>query len=197
MAIIPIVDAEQTDQLFFALGEQLAARGERVELVVIGGSGLLALGLTSRATRDVDVVALLSGRALTNPRPLPPGLIEARDRVARDFGLPEDWLNAAPADLLDFGLPDGFVERLERRDYGESLTVHLASRFDQIHFKLYAMVDQGAGKHEADLRGLEATRDELLAAARWTRTHDPSEGFREQLLAALAHLGVEDVGVDA
>lgn len=196
MAIIPTVDATQTDQLFSALGEQLAARGERVELVVIGGSGLLALGLTSRATRDVDVVALLSGRALADPRPLPPGLIEARDQVARDFDLPEDWLNAAPADLLDFGLPAGFVDRLERRDYGDALTVHLASRFDQIHFKLYAMVDQGAGKHEADLRALEPTRDELLAAARWTRTHDPSEGFREQLLAGLAYLGVEDVSLD-
>lgn len=196
MAIIPTVDATQTDQLFSALGEQLAARGERVELVVIGGSGLLALGLTSRATRDVDVVALLSGRALADPRPLPPGLIEARDQVARDFDLPEDWLNAAPADLLDFGLPAEFVDRLERRDYGDALTVHLASRFDQIHFKLYAMVDQGAGKHEADLRALEPTRDELLAAARWTRTHDPSEGFREQLLAGLAYLGVEDVSLD-
>ena len=197
MAIIPEVDEAQTQQLFSALGEQLAARGERVELVVIGGAALLALGLTRRATRDVDVVALLADRTLSRPRPLPPAVIEARERVARDFGLPEDWLNAAPADLLDFGLPDGFVDRLERRDYGPSLTVHFASRFDQIHFKLYAMVDQGAGKHEADLRALDPTRDELLAAARWTRTHDPSEGFREQLLAAFDYLGVEDVRLGA
>jgi hypothetical protein len=197
MAIIPTMDAGQTDRLFSALSEQLAARGQRVELVVIGGSGLLALGLISRPTGDVDIVALLSGGALSKPRPLPPAVIEARDQVARDFNLPEDWLNAAPADLLDFGLPEGFVERLERRDYGDALTVHLASRYDQIHFKLYAMVDQGAGKHEADLRDLQPTRDELLAAARWPRTHDPSEGFREELLAALAYLGVEDVSLDA
>jgi hypothetical protein len=197
MAIIPIVDETQMHELFSALGEQLAARGERVELVVIGGSALLALGLTSRATRDVDVVALLSDRALATPRPLPKAVIEARDRVARDFGLPEDWLNAAPADLLDFGLPDGLVDRLERRDYGEALTVHFASRFDQIHFKLYATVDQGAGKHEADLRALNPTPDELLAAARWTCTHDPSEPFREQLVAALTYLGVDDASLDA
>src|SRR6266581_5169272 len=158
MDIIPDVDETQVHQLFSALGEQLAAHGERVELVVIGGSGLLALGLTSRATRDVDVVALLADRTLAKPRPLPEAVIEARDRVARDFGLPENWLNAAPADLLDFGLPEGFVDRLESRDYGDALTVHFASRFDQIHFKLYAMVDQGAGKHEADLRALAPTR---------------------------------------
>lgn len=191
------LDQSRTHELLEALGEQLAARGAHAELVVIGGSALLAVGLISRTTRDVDIVALLSGQTLIEPRPLPTELVAARDRVARDFGLPENWLNAAPADLLDFGLPDGFVDRLERRDYGETLTVHFASRFDQIHFKLYAMVDQGAGKHEADLRALEPTRDELLAAARWTRTHDPSEGFREQLLAALAYLGVEGVSLDA
>ncbi len=186
----------RTEQLLSALGEQLAARGEPVGLVVIGGSALLALGLTSRATRDIDVVALFSGGRLTTPRPLPPALIEARDRVARDFDLPEDWLNAAPAGLLDFGLPEGFVDRLERRPYGDALTVYFASRFDQVHFKLYALVDQGAGKHELDLRALEPTAEELVVAARWTRMHDPSEGFRQQLLAVLAHLGVEDVSLD-
>jgi len=191
------LDQTRTHELLEALGEQVAARGAHAELVVIGGSALLAVGLISRPTRDVDIVALLSGQTLIEPRPLPTELVAARDRVARDFGLPEDWLNAAPADLLDFGLPDGFVDRLERRDYGEALTVHFASRFDQIHFKLYAMADQGAGKHEADLRALSPTRDELLAAARWTRTHDPSEGFREQLLAALAYLGAEDADLDA
>jgi hypothetical protein len=190
------MDETQIDQLLSALGEQLAARGARVELVVIGGSALLALGLISRPTRDVDVVALFSDHALATPLPLPGPLVEARDVVARDFGLPVSWLKAAPADLLHFGLPEGFAERLERRDFGAALSVHFASRPDQIHFKLYAMVDQGAGKHEADLRALEPTRSELLAAARWTRTHDPSEGFREQLLAVLAHLGVEDAGVD-
>ncbi len=197
MVIISTMDAVQPAQLFSALGEQLAAHGERADLVVIGGSGLLALGLIGRPTADVDVVALLSDGTLAKPDPLPRALIEARARVARDFDLPEEWLNGAPADLLDFGLPAGFLDRLEHREYGAALTVYLASRFDQIHFKLYAMVDHGAGKHEADLRELEPTPGELLAAARWTRTHDPSEGFREQLLAALAYLGVEDAGLDA
>ena len=33
------------------------------------------------------------------------------------------------------------------------------------------------------------TADELLAAARWTRTQDPSEGFRFNLAQMLTHLG--------
>jgi len=186
------IEQQRTHELFGALGEQLAAQGVHLDLVVIGGSGLLALGLIDRPTRDVDVVAFLEDRDLLAPRPLPEVLVAARDRVARDFGLTENWLNAEPADLLDFGLPTGFIERLQRRDYGDALTVHFASRFDQIHFKLYAMVDQGAGKHEADLRALEPTAEELIAAARWAQTHDPSEGFRTELGAALAYLGVDD-----
>jgi hypothetical protein len=160
-------------------------------LVLIGGSALIALRLVDRTTRDVDVLALRRGSELVSPRPLPAALVEALERVARDFNLPDNWLNPGPASLLDFGLPRGFVSRLERRDYGYFLTVWLASRFDQIHFKLYAVADQGPGKHEQDLRALEPTREELLEAGRWTLTHDPSPGFREELLGALRFLGVE------
>ena len=189
-------DQAQTDRLFAALGEQLAAQRASIELVVIGGSALLAIGLISRPTRDVDIVALLQAGQLHDPRPLPESLIAARDRVARDFGLPIGWLNPGPSSLLDFGLPEGFLERLESRSYGPGLRVHFASRYDQIHFKLYAMADGTAGKHEADLRELNPTRDELVAAARWTQTHDPSEPFREELLKALAALGVDDAARD-
>ncbi|MFN8635489.1 MAG: hypothetical protein U0893_16710, partial [Chloroflexota bacterium] len=97
-----------------------------------------------------------------------------------------------PADLLTFGLPEGFQERVERRTYG-SLTLHIASRLDQIHLKLYAAVDQGPrSKHVADLRLMSPTTDELVAAARWTRQHDPSEPFREELMKALQDFGVTD-----
>jgi hypothetical protein len=186
-----IAEIGSTDALFSALGEQLAAAGERYELVVIGGSGLLALGLIERATRDVDIVALRSGERLDRAEPMPAALQIARDRVARDFSLPSSWLNAGPTDLLDFGLPDGFIERLARRDYGGGLSVFLASRYDQIHFKLYALVDRGPGKHEQDLRAMDPTDAELLAAARWTRTHDPSEGYLQLLDHTLTYLEVD------
>jgi len=191
------LDQDRAHQVLSALAEQLGVAGAHFELVIIGGSALLALELIERTTRDVDLLALLEDGGLVDPKPLPEVLITARDRVARDFGLDPDWLNAAPSSLLDFGLPEGFVERLESRRYGPSLTVHLASRFDQIHFKLYALVDQGPGKHEADLQALAPSREELLQAARWSRTHDPSDGFRQELLAALGYLGVEDADLGA
>jgi hypothetical protein len=188
-----IASKDAADRILIALGEQLAAAGERYELVVIGGSGLLALGIIERSTRDVDLLALRVGDKLDSVDPLPKKLATARDRVARDFSLPADWLNPGPTGLLRFGLPNGFINRLERRDYGDSLSVYLASRYDQIHFKLYALVDQGPGKHEDDLRALSPTEEELLAAAHWSRSHDPSEGHAQMLRGVLTHLGVDGV----
>jgi hypothetical protein len=125
---------------------------------------------------------------------LPDDLRAARDLVARDFSLLPRWLNPGPAKLLEFGLPEGFADRLERRDYGPALAVYFCSRLDQIHFKLYAAVDEGGpGKHEADLRALAPTEAELVAAAQWSRSHDPSDGYAEELRGALEFLGVSDV----
>lgn len=185
-------DAHQENDLLDALGEQLADLGARVEIVVIGGAALMALGLVDRTTNDIDVLALSSDEGLQPASPLPSLLVEARDRVARDFDLEPDWLNPGPADLLDFGLPEGFMDRVGTRHFGPALTVHFAGRYDQVHLKLYALVDQGAGRHEDDLRALRPTGEELLAAARWSRTHDTSPGFRRELLRVLEHLGVED-----
>jgi hypothetical protein len=190
-----ITTSEAAGQILAALGEQLAAKEDSYELVVVGGSGLLVLGLIERATRDVDLVALRVGSELEKPDPLPTSLREARDRVARDFALPEHWLNSGPASLLDFDLPAGFLDRVETRSYGDHLTVHFASRFDQIHLKLYASVDAGPGKHSQDLEALAPTPEELLQAARWTRTHDPSPGFEDVLRRVLAHYGVDDADI--
>jgi hypothetical protein len=75
--------------------------------VVVGGFALLMFGLVARATRDVDVLAILVGGEFVSAESLLPGLLEAGRVVARDFGLSADWLNAGPASLLDLGLPGG------------------------------------------------------------------------------------------
>lgn len=137
-------------------------------------------------------MALVHNGSLVSAEPLPEALLGAARIVAGDFGLPEDWLNAGPSALVDFGLPEGFAERSSHRDYGDALQVLFASRLDQIDLKLYAVVDQGAGRHLTDLQALAPTEAELLQAARWTRTHDQSEGYREVLLEVLDHFGVTD-----
>jgi Nucleotidyltransferase of unknown function (DUF6036) len=191
MSDMSALDAARVSELFVALTEQLDARGEKHTIVVVGGSALISLGLVLRTTRDVDVVALLEDQKLVSARPLPEGLVAAATRVADDFGLPPGWLNDGPADLLELGLPNGFLERGELRSYGPSLQLVFASRVDQIHFKLYATVDQRAGRHLSDLQELKPTRSELLAAAAWSETHDNSLGYRQELERVLGYLGVQ------
>jgi hypothetical protein len=195
---MPISTRQRQRTAYFRRSASSSRLAAEYDLIVIGGSALLALGLVSRSTQDIDVVALTGSEGLDEALPLPEPLIDARARVARAFDLPEDWLNsAASADMLRLGLTQGFTERLTRREYGPSLTVRYASRLDQIHFKLHATVDQSGGKHFSDLQALEPSQPELLVAARWTRTHDPSEGFLSVLTEALAYFKIEDADLSA
>jgi hypothetical protein len=189
------IDQGSLDVILGALGEHLQSLADQQEIVVIGGSALTALGLVKRVTKDVDLLAVAKDGELRSAKPLPDSLRVARDRVARDFDLDENWLNSGPTDLLTLGLPDGFLTRVATRHYGLALIVHFAGRLDQIHFKLYAVVDQAGGRHETDLRALHPSTDELIAAARWSMTQDPSPGYRMVLKEALTALGVADVNL--
>src|ERR1700686_5293830 len=100
MSDVPTIDAGRANELLSALSEQLATRGEAHTIVVVGGSALISLELVSRTTRDVDVVALFKDEELVSAKPLPEGLVSAVRQVAEDFGLPSNWLNEGPADLL-------------------------------------------------------------------------------------------------
>jgi hypothetical protein len=180
------------DEPLTVLGQLLQERGQRYALLAIGGGALQLLGLISRPTRDIDVVALVEGRDLVALDGLPTPLQRAVEDSAALLQLPKTWFNAGPRSLMDFGLPGGVLERAHPRGWG-GLTLFIADRRDQIFFKLYAAVDQGPrSRHFEDLRRLQPTTDELKAAAAWTRTHDPSEGFRVEQQAALRSLGVND-----
>ena len=171
------------------LGELLTERNAEVEVVAIGGGSMLLLGLIERATKDLDIVAVVSAGQYVCAKPLPEVLRSAARDVAAATGLREDWLNGDPTGLLDFGLPEGFGERVITRRFG-GLVVHLAGRKDQIFFKLYASVDQGPhSKHAVDLAKLAPSRSELVEAGAWCRTPDPSEGFAQQLGLALRAFG--------
>jgi len=188
-------DYEKFNQALHLLNGRLELAGTpRFNLVVCGGSALAATGLVTRTTKDVDIVALMDDDGvLLDPSPLPRALVREAREVALDLGLQQDWLNNGPSSddggLFRLGLPDGFVERLSWITIGERLTVGFISRYDQIHFKLYAAVDQSGSYHAIDLRELQPTDEELLAAAAWTRTHDPSAGYQQLLQWFLKEFG--------
>ncbi len=172
------------------------ANAPNFNLVVCGGTALVATKLVERATRDVDIVALANDDGeLIDPAPLPMALGKAAIEVAEDLGLPNDWLNNGPSSgeggIFRLGLPNGFADRLSWERFGKKLTVAFISRIDQIHFKLYAAVDQFGSYHATDLQALNPTDDELLVAVAWSRTHDPSEGYLEGIKMFFREFGYE------
>jgi len=183
----------QLETALAALGELLANRGLHYDLVLVGGGNLILREFIARpTTKDLDILGARTPDGVAQIRAMPEPLRNAVIDVGRAFGLADDWVNIGPDSLLDLGLPDGFVERLERRDYG-GLIVWLAGWFDMVCFKLYAAVDQGPrSRHFQDLRDLKPERDDLIAAARWAMSHDPSPGFRSLLIDMLRHFSVED-----
>lgn len=188
-----IFDKEKLDYALQLLHEQLIlSEAPQTELIVCGGSALLAMHLVNRTTRDIDVVALMRGGVPVSAEPLPQYLVRAAERVADILLLPEDWLNNGPASQFTMGLPPGFTERLQRVCIGEKLAVHYISREDQIYFKTFASADRG-GYHISDLKALRPTDEEMLRAARWCMEQDVSEGFRFIIKEMLNQSGWPDV----
>src|SRR6185369_8015375 len=156
------IDESALFQAMSLLGSLMVARKRPpLHLVVCGGSALIALKLVVRTTKDVDVLATLHDGQMRCARPLPDWLQEDAEAVRFELKLPEKWLNDGPADehLFRLGLPSRVADRLVLREIGPLLKVSFISRYDQIHFKLYAAADQG-GRHFTDLKKLSPTADE-------------------------------------
>lgn len=182
---------EGLEEALRTLGAVLESRRLSYRLLVAGGSSLLLLGVVDRVTADLDVVGIDGERGYVRAEPLPSALVVAVADVGRALGLGPEWLNSGPASLVDFGLPPGLADRVSVRRYG-GLELHLPGRFDSICFKVYAAADQGRrSKHFRDLEALEPSGAELLDAAHWAITHDPSPGFRGLLVETLQAFGVE------
>jgi len=190
-----MLEEDSLERAIEVLGSLLEERGLGYEIVVVGGSALLLLGIIRRPTRDLDVLALVSHGEYITAQPLPADLQQAALDVAELFGLAPDWLNSGPTAQIRSGLPEGFEKRVETRIY-RSLVVHIASRLDHIYLKLHAAVDDwwgtGKGKHYDDLRRLAPTPQELLDAAQWVLGQDTGAEFPGEVAAVLRAFGVEN-----
>lgn len=185
------LDSNALENALVMLGQRLARSKQHYDVVAIRGASLVLLGYIERATKDLDIVAIMEAGRLISAKPLPQSLLKEIAVVGAALEIGEYWVNSGPTSLLEAGLPEGFEDRLVIRHY-EGLTVHFADRLDQICFKLYASVDQGpASKHFADLKRLVPDRKELLVAKKWCMTQDVSLEFSLMLEQALSALGVE------
>ena len=187
------INVSKLNEALQLLNEQLILiDAPATEIVVCGGSALIATGLVPRTTQDVDIVALMKAEVLVDSEPLPDYLLNAAGNVGTILSLPADWLNNGPASQFQMGLPPGFQERLTTVVVGKKLTVHYIGRYDQIFFKTFASADRG-GYHVSDLKALNPSDEELIAAAKWCMTQDTSEPFRMILKDMFKQLGWQNV----
>lgn len=185
---------DQLTEVLTALGEQLEAAGESAGLLVVGGAALGLLGWVRRTTGDVDVIAQFDPTDRSELREVdefPEALRRAASTVARDFGLPRDWLNPEIAAQWKQGLPDSILEGVEWRIYG-ALVVGLVGRQTLISLKLYAAVDQGPESvHYQDLVELSPSDGELNRARSWVLGQDTGPDFPDLVRQVIERVRAE------
>jgi hypothetical protein len=169
------------------VGELLAASGNPIAVVILGGAALNMLHIVERPTVDVDILAFAAAEPNGAPRaesiqpppqPMPERLRRAAEQVASDLRLPPDWLNTGPALQWRAGLPPGLASRVAWQQFA-GLWVGLVDRYDLVFFKLFAAADAVGPQsvHYQDLLRLQPTAAELAAANDWVRTQDASAEF--------------------
>ena len=194
---------KQIEQVLYALDAQLKEEGiDQVEIVVCGAAALFNLlwHIEGRTTTDVDILGFVEKDKNSPPRleigsPVGAKITSAAKRVARDFGLIENWLNRGPAFLIEQGLPEGLLERVNTEKYGDVLIVHFVGRPDMINLKFYAYVE-GSGRpevHYHDLIHLKVKGPEIETAARWCIKIHPTDYFKNRVINGIKTLGFNEI----
>lgn len=163
-----------------AFDRHLVAVGLRLEAVVIGGSALALLGVTTRPTRDVDILApVLSGPIAETARAF------AREQRRLGIELADDWLNNGPMQLGDV-LPGGWQQRVQLAFEGRALVLNTLGRADLLKTKLFALCDRGTDL--PDCVALAPTANEILEAMPWLAAQDANPDWPAHVRTTVADL---------
>ncbi len=160
--------------------QYLHERGLSFEAVVIGGTALGLLGITTRETRDCDVL---------HPQ-VPQEVLDAAREFASEVTaeaavLREDWLNDGPSSLIDV-LPEGWQEQTEVIFKGQSITLRCLGRLDLLRSKLFALCDRALDL--PDCLALNPTAAELDEIEPWLSEQDTNPGWPDHVQGTLEDL---------
>jgi hypothetical protein len=163
-----------------AFDRHLVALGLSLEAVVVGGSALALLGVTTRQTRDFDILA---------PK-LPPRIADAARDFAREqrrlgLELIDEWLNNGPMQLGDV-LPEGWKQRLQPAFEGRALILKSLGRADLLKTKLFALCDRGTDL--PDCVALAPTAEEVAEALPWLSEQDGNPDWPAHVRATIVEL---------
>ncbi len=161
-----------------AFDRYLARRGLHFQTVIIGGAALIALGIVTRTTKDVDCLF--------------PEIPDAIKQASKDFArenpsldLIDNWLNNGPIRLVD-DLPEGWRERLAPVYAGQALVLQTLGRTDLLKTKLFALCDRL--EDWADCVALAPTAEELDDCLPWVTARDANAFWAEHVRNTLVAL---------
>ncbi|MGD1085407.1 MAG: hypothetical protein ABSA47_11755 [Verrucomicrobiota bacterium] len=193
------LSAENIDKILSRLNRKMVyADVKPLNVAVCGGTALIAVGLVSRATEDVDIIALLRvdqvNIEVLAEKSLPADVERLVAEIGIELHIREDWFNFHASPLVAFGFPPNMTNRLIKKSYGACLTVYFINRFDQVHFKMYAAMDPKDGtRHLGDLLDLKPKEHEVRAAVSWLLGREASPEFKAALRQVLERIGYERI----
>jgi hypothetical protein len=102
-----------------------------IEILLVGGVAAVLTGQlpAERVTQDCDIMNF-------SPKQAQEAVLQAAEALAREKGLPENWLNSQAMQLNV--LPDGWLSRREHICKYGLLSIYAASRIDLLCMKFYA-----------------------------------------------------------
>lgn len=162
-------------RIFKNLDEKLAEMGLERDIFICGGAALISLGVISRETQDIDVVA---------PQ-LDPAFLAIANRVGNLLGLKEGWFNNGPDDLLQH-LEGAWKKRARLVFEGKSLRVNCLSRQDLLNTKLWAACDRI--EDVPDIVGMKPNFNEIKTAKKWVLKCDTSKIWPQIVEECVQHI---------
>lgn len=158
----------------------LAERSLRLDAVIVGGAALGLLGITTRQTRDVDVLVPTIPEAVA---------VAAREFAARRRAegevLRDHWLNDGPGQLASLP-PPGWEYRIQPAYVGQSILLQTFGRADLLLTKLFALCDRGTDL--ADCVALAPSPEELTEALSWVQWQDANPDWSRHVAEVFADL---------
>jgi hypothetical protein len=148
---------ENMKSIIATFDDFLKERGLAFRAIVIGGAALNIMDVTTRFTKDVDLI---------DPE-IPAEIKQASVefvKVHPEFNLQENWFNNGPISLIR-DLEDGWRENIVSIYKGVALELLTLGRIDLLKSKLYALCDRGVDFN--DCVNLAPTDQEIGECMPW------------------------------